>query len=255
MRRFLLTILPKIALSRLTGLLARIPLPRWFRGRFLAWFARRYGADLTETEGAPGDFASLQAFFQRPLKPGRRPIAEAALVWPADGRIVTAGPITGGRIPQVKGVDYSVTEFLGNEALAARLAQGSQATIYLSPKDYHRVHSAFDAEVRAVRSIRGTLYPVNEPAVKAIEGLFVRNARKVCECVLPDGRAAALVMVGALNVGDISVTCAVPGPLKRGDEVGRFGFGSTVVVLVEGGGAGFGEREPGTVVRVGGSSL
>jgi len=255
LRRFLLTILPKIALSRLTGLLARIPLPRWSRGPFLRWFARRYGADLAEMEGELREFRSLQAFFQRPLKPGCRPIADAALVWPADGRVVTAGPIKDGLIPQVKGVDYTVAEFLGNEELAARLAEGSQATVYLSPKDYHRVHSAFDAEVVAVRPIKGTLFPVNEPSVRVIPGLFVKNARKVYECVLPDGRAAALVMVGALNVGDISVTCAVPGRVKRGDEVGRFGFGSTVVVLVERGGEGFGEREPGTFVQVGGSSV
>jgi phosphatidylserine decarboxylase len=250
-RRILLNLIPKVALSRVTGLLTRVPLPVGLRNPFLTWFSKRYGVDTTEMEGTFRDYRSFATFFQRPLKPGARPIDAAALVWPCDGKIISAGPIQNGTIEQVKGVDYTITELIGNEALAARLREGSQAGIYLSPRDYHRVHAPFDAEVLATRRIRGTLYPVNGPAVRAVPRLFVRNARTVFECALPDGRAAAVVMVGALNVGDISVECNVPGTVDKGSEIGRFGFGSTVIVLVEAGANRFDEIPAGATVRMG----
>jgi phosphatidylserine decarboxylase len=249
-RRILLGLLPKVALSRSTGLLTRIPLPRGLRGPFFRWFARRYGADLGEVAGPLAAYRSLAAFFQRPLVAGARPVAgNAALVWPCDGRIVSAGPLDGERIRQVKGVDYALADLVGDAGLAGRLAGGSQATIYLAPGDYHRVHAPFDARITAVRRIRGTLFPVNPPAVRAIDQLFVRNARLVFEAALSDGRAAAVVMVGALNVGDIRETARVGAELRRGDEVGRFGFGSTTVVVLGPGGPGFAATAPETVVR------
>lgn len=253
-RALLLTALPKVALSRGTGLLARLPLPRRLRPFCYRCFARIYGADLAEVDGDLAAFGSLQQFFQRPLRAGARPVAAAPLVWPCDGRVVTAGPIAGDRIPQVKGIDYGLGELLADRALAAALAGGSQATVYLAPGDYHRVHAPFAARVEAVTPIAGTLFPVNPQAVRCIPRLFARNARHVFRCTLADGRAAAVVMVGAFNVGGTIVTAAPGSRLAPGDELGRFGFGSTAVALVAPGGAAFAEVAPGTRVRMGGDA-
>lgn len=251
-RRILLGLVPKVALSRLTGLATRLPIPGPVRPTFFGWFARRYGASLGEVEGDLRDYRSLFAFFQRPLRAGSRPVEQGVgFVWPCDGKVVTAGPIEGGRIAQVKGVDYGVEEFVGDPRLGAALTGGSQVTVYLAPGDYHRVHSPFDARIVGVRRIAGTLFPVNPPAVRAVPGLFVRNARVVFEARLADGRPAAIVMVGALNVGHIHESVTTDQEVAAGDEVGRFGFGSTTVVLVGPGGADLPHVASETVVRMG----
>jgi len=250
LRGFLLTCLPKVALSRACGLLCGMPLPRALRPRLYGWFARRYGADLGEVAGDLTDFRSLQQFFQRPLQPTARPVADAPLVWPCDGRIVTTGPVTDAAIEQVKGRRYPLADLLGDVDLAASLADGTQATIYLAPGDYHRVHAPFAGEVLDVRALPGTLFPVNPPAVRCIDRLFARNSRHVFACRLADGRAAAVVMVGAYNVGGTSVTKA-RGAVRAGDEIGRFGFGSTVVVVVGRGAPGFTVATPELPVRMG----
>jgi phosphatidylserine decarboxylase len=231
LRSLLLTALPKVALSRLTGALASLPLPRPWRGPFYRWFARRYGANLAELQGELADFRSLQQFFRRPLRPGARPIADQPLVWPCDGRVVTIGPIQAGRIEQVKGHDYALADLLGCAELAQQLADGHQATLYLAPGDYHRVHAPFAGVLQAVHALPGTLFPVNPPAVRCIRDLFARNSRHVFHCRLPDGAPAAVVLVGAFNVGATRVT-AQPGPLRPGDELGQFGFGSTAIVVL-----------------------
>ena len=253
-RRFLLSALPKFALSRTTGLVTRLPLPRPLRAPAYRLFAKRYGAELGDVDGALCDFRSLAAFFSRPLRDGARVVADAPLVWPCDGRIVTAGRVADGRIPQVKGVDYTVAELLGEEdrsAHATPLTNGSQATIYLAPGDYHRVHTPFEAEWLGCRHIPGALFPVNPGAVASIPRLFVRNERVVFRFRLPDQRHAAVVMVAALNVGDIRYDGACRGPMARGAELGRFGFGSTVVAIVQAGGPEFAPLAPGTAVRQG----
>lgn len=251
-RRILLGLVPKVALSRLTGLATRTPIPGPARPAFYRWFARRYGADLDEVAGELRSYRSLFQFFQRPLRDGARPIEkDATFVWPCDGKVVTAGPIQAGNIPQVKGIDYAVEDFVGDPRLGAELAGGSQVTVYLAPGDYHRVHAAFDAEIVAVRRIPGTLFPVNPPAVRAVPRLFVRNARVVFEARLDDGRPAAIVMVGALNVGHIHESVAAGERVAAGAEVGRFGFGSTTVVLVGPGGDGLPQVAGETVVRTG----
>ncbi len=231
-RSLLLTLLPKVALSRLTGLLTRVPLPRSLRGPAYRWFAGRYGASLGEMDGELPDYRSLAAFFRRPLRPGARPVAPAALVWPCDGKVVTAGPLAADRVPQVKGRDYSLADLLGDAELAHTLAGGTQATIYLAPGDYHRVHSPFAGRITAVNPIPGTLFPVNPPAVRSIRDLFVRNARHVFAFELTDGRKAAVVLVGALNVGDTLVTARAGSDVRAGDELGQFGFGSTAIVVL-----------------------
>ncbi|MCA8941068.1 MAG: phosphatidylserine decarboxylase [Planctomycetes bacterium] len=250
-RSLLLQALPKVALSRTTGLLTAIPLPRAWRRMAYSWFAHRYGADLDELAAPLDSFRSFAEFFARPLRQGARPIDPSDLVWPCDGRIVTAGPIEDGRIPQVKGQDYAVAELLADTAIATAFERGSQATIYLAPGDYHRVHAPFGGTLRSIRSIPGTLFPVNPPTVKAVGKLFVRNARKVFTFELATGELAIVVMVGALNVGRITASRAVGDTVALGDEIGRFGFGSTVVVLVGPGGPPIPTIAPETVVRTG----
>jgi phosphatidylserine decarboxylase len=250
LRRLLLASLPKVALSRACGLLCSTPLPVRLRPRVFTWFARRYGADLGEVAGELAGFRSLQDFFRRPLRAGARPVAGTALVWPCDGRIVTTGKTPGGRIEQIKGNDYDLGDLVGDADLARELAGGSQATIYLAPGDYHRVHAPFAATIEAVSFLRGTLFPVNPPAVRCIRDLFVRNARHVFRCRLANGTAAAIVMVGAYNVGGTTITRA-SGPVAAGEEVGRFGFGSTVVALVAPAGPAFVSLAPEQVVRMG----
>jgi len=249
-RRALLTVLPKLLLSRTTGLLTRIPVPGFLRPTAFRWFANRYGADLGEIDGELSDYATLAAFFGRRLRAGARPIADAPIVWPCDGKIVTSGPLTGDRLEQIKGQTYTLGELLADEGLAEALAGGSQATIYLAPKDYHRVHVPFDAEHVGTTRVPGTYFPVNPGAVESIPSLFVRNERVVFRFRLDNGRQAAVIMVAALNVGDIQSSCT-PGAMKRGDELGRFGFGSTTILVLPAGIPRLAETAPETIVRMG----
>jgi len=250
LRSLLLTCLPKVALSRACGLVCSLPLPCALRPRLYGWFARRYGADLAEADGALAGFRSMQEFFRRPLKAGARPIAAAPLVWPCDGRVVTVGGLAGGRIEQVKGRDYALADLLGDADFAAQFTGGCQATVYLAPGDYHRVHAPFAAEIDSVTAIPGTLFPVNPPAVRSVRDLFARNSRHVFRCRLAGGVSAAVVMVGAYNVGDTLVSVA-RGPVRAGDELGRFGFGSTAIVVVGRDGPAFAAAAPETRVRMG----
>jgi phosphatidylserine decarboxylase len=249
-RRFLLTALPKVTLSRLCGRACELPLPRAVRGPLFRWFARRYGASLSDIDGDVATFRSMQEFFRRPLRAGARPLADSPLVWPCDGRIITTGGVHDGRIDQVKGRDYALAELLGDAGLADALRGGSQATIYLAPGDYHRVHAPFDGQVENVTALPGTLFPVNPPATACIDDLFPRNSRHVFRCRLANGTPAAVVMVGAYNVGGTQVTLA-SGTARRGDELGRFGFGSTVVVVVGAGAARFVAAQHHERVRMG----
>lgn len=231
LRSFLLTALPKVALSRACGLLCSLPLPTGLREPLFRWFARRYGASLDDIAAPLQGFRSMQEFFRRALRPTARPIAKAALVWPCDGRIVTIGPIDGDRIEQVKGRRYALADLLGDATYAAQFAGGQQVTIYLAPGDYHRVHAPFAATVERVDALPGTLFPVNPPAVRSIRDLFARNSRHVFRCRLTNGQPAAVVMVGAYNVGGTKVTCS-HGKVAAGGELGQFGFGSTTIVVL-----------------------
>ncbi|MEZ5965553.1 MAG: archaetidylserine decarboxylase [Planctomycetota bacterium] len=235
LRRLWLQAIPKTLLSRTTGFLTDLPLPRWARARVYGWFSRRYGVNLDEMAGSLTDYESLSAFFTRQLVPGARPIADAPIVWPCDGRIVTSGPITDGRVEQIKGQTYDVEHLLLDGPLAARLRNATQATIYLAPGDYHRVHVPFDGQRLRQWHVSGGLYPVNRETAQAVPELFVRNERVVYELRLVDGRAAAVVMVAALNVGNIKPAFPISGEVRRGDELGVFHLGSTVIVLVEAG--------------------
>lgn len=253
LRRFVLTSLPKVPLSRACGMLTALPLPRFARPALFRWFARRYGAELDEIAAPLDSFRTLADFFRRPLRDGARPIARTQLVWPCDGRIVTVGAIRAGRVEQVKGRDYALADLLGDAELARRLEGGQQATIYLAPGDYHRVHAPFAGTVERVAALPGTLFPVNPPAVRCIDDLFPRNSRHVFHCTTATGAPAAVVMVGAYNVGATRITVAA-GAVSAGRELGQFGFGSTVVVAIGPGGGAFAALPPEQRVRMGGAA-
>lgn len=252
LRRVLLSALPKVLLSRTTRVLTHIPLPRSLRAAVYRTYARRYGADLSEVAGELVDYRNLAAFFQRELVDGARPIdAQAPLVWPADGTLVSSGPFAAGRLPQIKDVGYSVRDLLADDRLAGELQTGSQATVYLAPGDYHRVHSPFNGEILRATHVPGGLFPVNAGSVQSIPQLFARNERVVLAYRLDDGRSAAVVLVAALNVSDTTLSCTIPGRVEKGQEIGRFGMGSTVVTLVATGEPSLPVTAPKSPVRIG----
>ncbi|MFO6445693.1 archaetidylserine decarboxylase [Erythrobacter sp. NE805] len=244
-------VLPQHALSRLAGRLAASETP-WLRDALIRRFVAAYGVDLSEAARGIGEFASFNDFFTRELKPGARPLADARefILSPADGAISQLGPITGGRIIQAKGRDYAVAEILGCDAAeAARFEGGRFITVYLSPKDYHRVHMPAAGTLARTSYIPGDLYSVNVATAGGVNRLFARNERLSCRFDGPDGHFAS-VMVGAMIVAGIDTVwpnafrthAAAPvhedfagagHAFAAGDEMGRFHLGSTVVLLFE----------------------
>jgi phosphatidylserine decarboxylase len=245
-------LLPKQALSALAGRAAAA------RGgpvttAVIRWFIGRYGVDMAEAaESDPAAYATFNEFFTRPLKPGARPLeAGASLLSPVDGAISQFGPIEGERIFQAKGHDYSTTELLGGDtALAAHFHGGHFATLYLSPKDYHRIHMPCAGRLLRMIHVPGALFSVNPATARGVPGLFARNERVVCVFESDGERGPwVLVLVGATIVGSMAtvwhgiVNPPRPGTLRewsyadrdvklaRGEEMGRFLLGSTVVLL------------------------
>lgn len=244
-------ILPQHALSRLAGRLAACEAP-WLRDRLIRRFVAAYGVDLSEAARGIGEFTSFNDFFTRELKPGARALADAQqfILSPADGAVSQLGPIAAGRIIQAKGRDYAVAEILGCSASeAARFEGGSFMTIYLSPRDYHRVHMPAAGMLAATSYIPGDLFSVNVATAAGVDRLFARNERLACRFDGPDGHFAS-IMVGAMIVAGIDTVWpntfrthasapvhedfAGAGPsFAAGDEMGRFYLGSTVVLLFE----------------------
>ena len=244
-----LRLLPRKGLSRGLGRVASSGATRALLDRAIAAYVRAYDVDMNDAVVPPGGFRSFDEFFTRPLRPGARPLAgdERTLVSPADGKVESAGPIRAGATYRVKDHDYSVHELLGEDG--ARFEGGRFAIVYLSPRDYHRVHAAATGPVTSARHVGGTLLPVNAFGVRAYPNLFARNERVV---VFQDTDAGevATIMVGAVGVGRISLSFdptimtnvgrapttvrydAGRGPrLARGDELGKFHLGSTAIVL------------------------
>ena len=195
-------------------------------------------------------YQHFNSFFTRELKAGVRPIARAkrSLVSPADGAISQAGKINKNRVLQAKGIDYSVSRLLGNSESARTYENGSFATIYLSPKDYHRVHMPAAGKLLSSRYIPGELFSVNDKTAQALPGLFARNERLVCEFESAELGRFSVIFVGAMLVAGIETVWGgfePPGPgavrekdhskeslsFKKGEEIGRFKFGSTVILL------------------------
>ena len=245
----LLRILPRVFLSRLFGRITRIERPRCFaRASIRAFHAGFPKIDLSEARRTVrGDYASLQDFFTREIRPETRPLADTLLVAPSDGAFGQWGGICQGTVLQAKGIPYDVADFLQDPVLAKSLEGGAFCTIYLAPWNYHRVHHAVAGELVGARHIPGDLWPVNKGAVQGIPGVFVKNERSSVSVRTPQGMAVA-VMVGAYNVGSIRLTCnrelgfsrtgawtPLDGPVAvaKGDELGIFELGSTVVLLLD----------------------
>lgn len=246
---------PKGTLSRGIGWAARRRVPRPLRRALYGGFARYVGADLSVLERPLDAFERFDDFFTRTLRPGLRPIAEGdgVVVSPVDGVVSEAGIAEGGRMIQCKGRDYTVAGLLADAVEARAFEGGAYATIYLSPRDYHRIHSPVEGKVTGYRHIPGAFFPVNPVSVRHVAGLFSINERLVTYLDSDVGRVA-VVAVAATGVGHISVAYdhevrthkhgaagrhgwaqryAQPRPLARGAELGMFHLGSTVIVLFE----------------------
>ena len=243
-------LLPKQALTAFAGRVAQ-----WRGGAMtttiIRWFVGRYGVDMAEAANSnPESYATFNEFFTRALAPGVRPLAPAALVCPVDGAISQFGAIAGERIFQAKGHDYTAGALVGGDAaLAARLRDGHFATLYLSPKDYHRIHMPCTGRLQRMIHVPGALFSVNPTTARGVPGLFARNERVVCVFEAADGTPFVLVLVGATIVGSMAtvwhgvVNPPRPGSLRewnyagrdivlqQGQEMGRFLLGSTVVLL------------------------
>ena len=241
-------LLPHHASSRLLGRIAACRQP-WLKNRLIRLAIRHYGVDLAEA--AIEDYrryASFNDFFTRRLKPSARPVDSDphAFVSPADGTISQLGGIREGEIFQAKGHHYSASSLLGGNYRAAAFGRGSFFTLYLSPRDYHRVHMPAAGKITETLYIPGKLFSVNATTTESIDRLFARNERLVCFIDTAYGKIA-LVMVGALFVAGIETVWQkhyrpgrlqhrvfdAPIELRKGDELGLFRFGSTVIVLTE----------------------
>jgi phosphatidylserine decarboxylase len=242
-------LIPKQALTRLAGHFAGARGGR-LTTAVIRWFVGRYGVDMAEAANPdPASYPTFNEFFTRALKPGARPLAQADLICPVDGAISQFGAIGGERIFQAKGHDYTAAALVGGDgALAAHFHGGHFATLYLSPKDYHRIHMPCDGRLLRMIHVPGELFSVNPATARGVPGLFARNERVVC---VFDGEHGpwVLVLVGATIVGSMTtvwhgrVNPPRPGSLrewsytdqqivlKQGDEMGRFLLGSTVVLL------------------------
>jgi phosphatidylserine decarboxylase len=244
-------LLPHRALSSIARSLAYSTRPgvkQWL----IDTVTRKFGVDLSEAaEPDPRAYPSFNAFFTRALRPGAR-VADPdprVLLMPADGRISQCGPIVAGDIFQAKGQSFTAAELLGDEAAAEPFADGVYATVYLSPKDYHRVHMPWSGTLRETVHVPGRLFSVGPDAVRNVPRLFARNERLVCHFDTDFG-PMAVVMVGALLVSGVeTVWSGVEIPryadtvtvrdyrgagiaLERFDEMARFNYGSTVIVLL-----------------------
>lgn len=244
-------LLPHRLLSRL-GLYAARSRVRWWKNFLIGQVLRHFDVAMDEAvQPDPFAYPSFNAFFTRALKPGARSADpdRSALLMPSDGRISQAGAITGGRIVQAKGQDYSVAELLGDEAAAATFANGQFLNVYLAPRDYHRVHMPWTGTLRETLHVPGRLFSVSPATAATVPHLFARNERLVChfDC---DFGPMVVVMVGAMLVSGVETVwngISIPDyarhplhidfrgkniRLERFAEMARFNYGSTVIVLL-----------------------
>ena len=263
-------LLPKHRLTRFAGWVASAE-----RGdrttRLIRWFVRKYGVNMDEAAQPDiASYASFNEFFTRALKDGARPLATADLICPVDGAISQFGAIEDDQIFQAKGHRYSTQALVGGDAaLAAQFQHGSFATLYLSPRDYHRIHMPCDGRLTRMIYVPGELFSVNPTTARGVPGLFARNERVVCVFESEHG-PFVLTLVGATIVGSMAtVWHGMVNPprlgelrewryedgavtLRRGEEMGRFLLGSTVVMLFPQGPLAFNPQwAPGRPVRLG----
>ena len=242
-------LLPKKALTVFAGWVAGARGGPWTTA-LIRWFVRRYQVNMAEAANPDlASYPTFNEFFTRPLKPGARPLADAAFICPVDGAISQFGPIAQDQIFQAKGHHYSTTALVGGDAaLAAQFDNGSFATLYLSPRDYHRIHMPCDGTLTRMIYVPGELFSVNPTTARGVPGLFARNERVVCVFDSAHG-PFVLTLVGATIVGSMATVWhgQVNPPrspqicewhydagavvLRKGEEMGRFMLGSTVVML------------------------
>jgi phosphatidylserine decarboxylase len=247
--------LPKQLLTQFAGVVARARCGRWTHA-LIRWFVGKYQVNMDEAAQPDiTQYACFNDFFTRALKPGARPLADAVFVCPVDGAISQLGHIAGDQVFQAKGHSYSTQALVGGDAaLAAQFQDGEFATIYLSPKDYHRIHMPSAGRLRRMIHVPGDLFSVNPATARGVPGLFARNERVVCVFDMPAAvgetpKQYVLVLVGATIVGSMAtpwhgvVNPPRPGMVRewtyddpnlnlaQGAEMGRFLLGSTVVLL------------------------
>ena len=245
---FLQYLLPQHFLSRLMFRFARIE-NSWIKNNFTRWFVKHYQVNLSEAKIENiDDFTHFNDFFTRSLKSSLRPISSSKLISPVDGVVSQSGKIDDMQILQAKGRQYSIAELLADKA-SKSFKNGSFSTIYLSPKDYHRIHMPCDGTLLEMKYIPGNLFSVNQKTVTHVEKVFARNERLVCLFKTEFGQMA-FVMVGAIFVGSMQTAWEgqITPPygkkiinynykdkeinLSKGDELGRFNMGSTVIMLL-----------------------
>jgi phosphatidylserine decarboxylase len=243
-------LLPQHALSRLILRATRVRTP-WFKNALVRGFLKLYAIDMTEaSQGDPLSFGSFNEFFTRTLKPGARSFAAdpAAIACPVDGTISEAGSIDGERLMQAKGRRYALAELLAAQPWAKDFEGGSFATIYLAPFNYHRVHMPLRGQLKDTVYVPGRLFSVNAATAAHVPKLFARNERVLTLFDTAFGQVA-VILVGALNVGSIATVWAgdiTPAArrvitrlppqqvlLEKGEELGRFNMGSTVILLFQ----------------------
>lgn len=264
-------LLPKQALTTLAGRLAGAPAGATTT-RAIRWFVGKYGVDMNEAENADiATYRTFNDFFTRPLKVGVRPIADADFVCPVDGRVSQFGGIDDHHMLQAKGHRFTTTELVGGEAaLGAQFRHGSFANLYLSPRDYHRLHMPCEGRLTRMIHVPGALFSVNPVTARGVPNLFARNERVVCVFDSPQHGSFVMVLVGATIVGSMAtVWHGVVNPkrsgrlaewtypdrdvvLAQGEEMGRFLLGSTIVMLFRRGAIEFNrDWKPEAAVRLG----
>ncbi len=244
----LVRLLPKAALSRAVGMATRAPAPPALHRLAMRAFSNVYGVDLAEAEHGPDGYKTFSEFFARRLKPGQRPLDldESAVISPVDGTVSQAGYSEHGECLQAKGISFPLHKLLGSAEAAAPFRGGAYVTLYLAPRDYHRIHAPLGGTVTGYSYLPGLFWPVNPVSVRAVEALFCVNERLVTLMETAAG-PCAVVKVGATCVSRIKaayddVTTHLgqpiqmhhyqpPMPVKKGDELGAFEMGSTVILL------------------------
>ena len=269
-RILIFRMLPKGFLSRIFGYVSLIPLPGGLMDRIISWYSDKYGVNLSEAETPAEGYKNLNMFFTRKLKEGSRKIDEDKLsvVASTDSRVDQYGDLTDDLILQAKGVDYSLRDLIPSIE-AEKFINGKFITLYLSPGDYHRIHSPVSGRIKGFFNIPGKLYTVQEFMVKGLKGLFAVNERLITYIDTPYG-SVAVCKIGAINVGKISLSYdhSVTNrffrhknenvysedkkpEVQKGDEIGIFNLGSTVILLFEKGMVEFSGLKYGQKVRMG----
>ena len=245
-------VVPQHTVSRIAGMLTDSPIP-WLKNALINKAIKTFNVNMTEAaEPNPKQYATFNAFFTRSLADGVRPIDadENSVVSPADGQISEMGSIQQGQLLQAKGKSFSLNQLLGGDAeLTDAFTDGSFMTVYLSPKDYHRVHMPWGGTLKSMTYVPGALFSVNQTTAEQVDGLFARNERVICSFDTDKG-PMVVILVGAMIVGSIETVWAgqvsppkrqlttvnyqqpqEPPAFEKGDEMGRFKMGSTAIIL------------------------